>query len=177
MFKSRHHTSMTHLIIGVSIIFLTGVWIIVGRRQCKKRIEPYSTPSPKLNIYDEPLQSCKEGNMSMGSWDADGKCSETNGGVHQICIENIAHNTKGFSQNTGQSNWSDLRGADNHCVCLGAWSLYNAQKQKSVANNGNTRTKVLKCDAIPKIALSKHYVNKFRERVYSLHSLHSLYSL
>ena len=110
-----------------------------------------------LNIYDQPLQPCQGTGMNYGSWDDNGKCSERGGGVHQICIKNIAKNTKNFSKNTGQSNWSDQRGSDNHCVCLGAWSLYNAQDK-------NVRKKrVLKCDAIPKIALSKDYVSKFSE--------------
>ena len=96
--------------------------------------------------------------MSNGSWDSDGKCSEKGGGVHQICIKNIAQNTKGFSKNTGQSNWSDMRGNNNHCVCLGAWSLYNKQR-----NQPNQDKKILKCEAIPKISLSTDYVSKFSE--------------
>ena len=51
-----------------------------------------------LNIYDEPLQPCGNKNMSSGSWDNDGKCSELGGGVHQICVRKIAKNTPGFSQ-------------------------------------------------------------------------------
>lgn len=111
--------------------------------------------STMLNIYNEPLQPCRQGNMSNGSWDSEGKCSELGGGVHQICIENIASNARGFSQNTGQSNWSDQRGNNNHCVCLGAWALYNTQQ--------NIPNKILKCDAIPKNALSDNYVSKFSE--------------
>jgi len=108
-----------------------------------------------LNIYDEPLKSCGSPNMSNGSWDNNYKCSETGGGVHQICIKNIAKNTRNFSKLTGQSDWSDKRGNDNHCVCLGAWSLYNKKN--------NTNNNVLKCDAIPKISLSKNYISKFSE--------------
>ena len=93
--------------------------------------------------------------MSSGSWDNEGKCSELGGGVHQICIKNIASNTSGFSSKTGQTPWSDERGEDNHCVCLGAWSLYNVK--------GENNNKVLKCDAIPKIALSQNYVSKFSQ--------------
>ena len=111
-----------------------------------------------LNIYDEPVQKCSETSMTNGSWDEEGKCSETDGGVHQICIKNIADNTKNFSKNTGQSDWSNKRGKNNHCVCLGAWSLYNSKKKKNY-----TGKKVLKCDAIPKISLSKKYVSKFSE--------------
>ena len=111
-----------------------------------------------LNIYDEPLEACGNANMSNGSWDEKGKCSELGGGVHQICVRKIAKNTPGFSQITGQSNWSDKRGEDNHCVCLGAWSLYNAK-----LNTENKDKNVLKCDAIPKNSLSKDYVSKFSE--------------
>ena len=111
---------------------------------------------PMLNIYDQPLKKCQGSGMSNGSWDSQGKCSELGGGVHQICIKNIASNTPEFSSKTGQSNWSDNRGNDNHCVCLGAWSLYNAQGDAQ--NN-----KVLKCDAIPKASLSTDYVSKFSE--------------
>ena len=82
---------------------------------------------------------------------------ELGGGVHQICISNIANNAKGFSEKTGQRNWSDQRGDDNHCVCLGAWSLYNAK------GNNQENKKILKCDAIPKASLSKNYVSKFSQ--------------
>lgn len=108
-----------------------------------------------LNIYDEPLQPCGSSSMTHGSWDNEFKCSEENGGVHQICINNIANNAPQFSELTGQSNWSDKRGNDNHCVCLGAWSLYNTKHTKM--------GKKLNCDAIPKISLSNRYVSKFSE--------------
>ena len=109
-----------------------------------------------LNIYDMPLEACGESNMNNGSWDSEKKCSEIGGGVHQICIKNISKKTQNFSKNTGQSDWSNKRGDNNHCVCLGAWSLYNA---KNKLNDKN----VLKCEAIPKIALSNNYVSKFSE--------------
>ena len=109
------------------------------------------------NIYNQPLEKCAEGNMSSGSWDESGKCSELGGGVHQICIKDIANSATGFSASTGQSDWSNQRGGDNHCVCLGAWSLYNA-KDKAVRDK-----KILKCEAIPKVALSQDYVSKFSE--------------
>ena len=102
-----------------------------------------------LNIYDEPLQKCREQGMTNGSWNHDGKCSELVGGVHQICVDHIAHSTPNFSKSTGQSEWSDERGRDNHCVCLGAWSLYSKKNLP--------KKKVLKCNAIPKIALDKSY--------------------
>lgn len=107
-----------------------------------------------LNIYNEPLEKCGDA-IDSGSWDSNGKCSEQGGGVHQICIRNISKNTKGFSKKTGQSDWSDRRGESNHCVCLGAWSLYNVKKK--------TYNNVLKCGAIPKMSLTRRYVNKFSE--------------
>ena len=109
-----------------------------------------------LNIYDEPLEKCKEKNMHNGSWDSKGKCSEVGGGVHQICVKDISKNAPKFSKKTGQSDWSDNRNGNNHCVCLGAWSLYNSKSNQS-------NKKMLKCDAIPKISLSKKYVSKFSE--------------
>ena len=109
-----------------------------------------------LNIYDEPLIACGSRSMSSGSWDSEFKCSEKDGGVHQICINHISKNAKGFSMKTGQSNWSDKRGQDNHCVCLGAWSLYSAKENKQ-------KKPILKCEAIPKIAFSKRYVSKFSQ--------------
>lgn len=107
-----------------------------------------------LNVYDQPLKACGNDSMSNGSWDSSGKCSELGGGVHQICVKNIRDKTPDFSEETGQSGWSDERGRDNHCVCLGAWALYAKKKPDKVK-------KVLKCDAIPKVAFSKEYVSKF----------------
>ena len=118
-----------------------------------------------LNIYDEPLEPCGTPSMNSGSWDENGRCSEKDGGVHQICIRQIANTTESFSKVTGQSNWSESRGNDNHCVCLGAWSLYNSKdhlnnnRQSSKSKN----KKILKCEAIPKMSLSKDYVSKFQE--------------
>ena len=113
-----------------------------------------------LNIYNKKLKSCGNTNMNNGSWDNNKMCSEIDGGVHQICIKNISKNTPNFSLNTGQSNWSDKRSDNNHCVCLGAWSLYNKKKN---LNKKENKKKVLKCDAIPKISLSDSYVSKFSE--------------
>ena len=93
--------------------------------------------------------------MRPGSWDSEGRCSELGGGVHQICIKNIANNARSFSAKTGQSNWSDQRGSDNHCVCLGAWSLYVAKNR--------VKDNILQCDAIPENAFSNEYISKFSE--------------
>ena len=144
------------------LAFVIGVTLlkkILKKEQKNNKIkEAMNGGGQMLNIYDEPLQPCGNENMGSGSWDNEGKCSELGGGVHQICVRKIAKNTPGFSKITGQSNWSDKRGEDNHCVCLGAWSLYNAKLNKDV-NDKN----VLKCDAIPKNSLSKDYVSKFSE--------------
>tara|TARA_A100001015_G_C14848992_1_gene655663 strand:- start:38 stop:679 length:642 start_codon:yes stop_codon:yes gene_type:complete len=122
----------------------------------------YESDSELLNIYDQPLQECGNNNMSNGSWDNNKKCSELDGGVHQICVNNIAENLKNFSLETGQSDWSDKREDNNHCVCLGAWSLYNSKLTKDKKNKLKGK-RVLKCDAIPKVALSNRYVRKFSQ--------------
>jgi len=113
-----------------------------------------------LNVYDEELKPCDEGGMGRGSWDGSGKCSEVGGGVHQICFKKLGKNANDFSLNTGQDTWSRTRDKNNHCVCLGAWSLYVAKKNKGIINDSNSNQ--LKCDAIPKISLSKDYVGKFQ---------------
>ena len=41
------------------------------------------------NIYNQRLENCGLQNMSNGSWDNEKKCSETGGGVHQICTSKI----------------------------------------------------------------------------------------
>lgn len=136
-------------ILCILVLVLIMLYLVVS-------VKEDSFQSTMLNIYDEPLQSCQEPGMTNGSWDSEGKCSELGGGVHQICIKNISQNARGFSENTGQSNWSDKRGGNNHCVCLGAWSLYNT-KQNTDTN------KILKCESIPKNALSDNYVSRFSE--------------
>lgn len=142
------------VVIGVTLLKK-----ILKKEQKNNKIkEAMNGGGQMLNIYDEPLVACGNENMSSGSWDNEGKCSELGGAVHQICVRKIAKNTPGFSQITGQPNWSDKRGEDNHCVCLGAWSLYNAK-----LNTENKDKNVLKCDAIPKNSLSKDYVSKFSE--------------
>lgn len=107
------------------------------------------------NIYNEPLEPCGTSEMIGGSWDNEYKCSEKGGGVHQICLNNISKYIPGFSKSTGQSDWSDNRGDDNHCVCLGAWSLYNAKND--ITEN------TVKCDSIPKAAFSNRYTSKFSQ--------------
>ena len=146
--------------------------IILLNKKTKKNIKG----GEKIkNIYDEDLKTCGNEKMENGSWGENYKCDELDGGVHQICIKNISKNTNNFSKNTGQSNWSNNRNNDNHCVCLGAWSLYNKKEkikeEKKKKKNKNKKDKekkkkksrILKCDAIPKNALSDNYIGKFSE--------------
>ena len=124
------------------------------------------TDNPKyvhmLNVYNEPLGRCRDSiDDKLGSWDSGGRCSELGGGVHQICYRNIANNANRFSENTGQTDWSSERGNNNHCVCLGAWSLYKAKINQGIIDDIKGEDEILKCDAIPNIALSKNYVDKF----------------
>ena len=136
------------------IFFICVHTLIYLLKRIWKQEHFYST---LLNIFNQPLVPCQESGMTSGSWDTEGKCSELGGGVHQICIRNIQDKTPNFSLTTGQSDWSNHRGKDNHCVCLGAWSLYQAKKKN------NKENKVLKCESIPKVALSTDYVSKFGE--------------
>ena len=109
-----------------------------------------------LNIYGEPLQKCKTG-VTPGSWDSDGYCSEKGGGVHQICF-NVTDDTKDFSKDTGQSNWSESRINNNHCMCLGAWALYKAKQKNNIITGTSDE---LVCESIPEMSLSSDYVNKW----------------
>ena len=104
------------------------------------------------NIYNQKLKPCKKANMFAGSWYNNGYCNEIGGGYHQICINNISKNLPKFSHITGQSNWSLNRKHNNHCVCLGAWALYNNKEKKKQFNP-------LDCDAIPKTIFTEDYLN------------------
>lgn len=113
-----------------------------------------------LNIYGEPLKPCNgvnETGSDQGSWDKDGYCSEEGGGVHQICMK-VDETTSDFSMQTGQSDWSKKRIDNNHCMCLGAWSLYKAKQD----NNLIKRTyNELQCESIPEMALSHKYIHNW----------------
>ena len=113
-----------------------------------------------LNIYGEPLQSCrKEGSDdTRGSW-TNGYCDETGGGVHQICLE--VDKTPSFSEKTGQGPWSDERQGKNHCMCLGAWSLYKARQEISEIDNITKTSNELHCESIMDDALQNKYVEKW----------------
>jgi len=107
----------------------------------------------KMNIYGEPLKPCKT-TESNGSWDNNGNCSETGGGVHQICMK-VTEERKNFSLDTGQTDWSKDRVGHNHCMCLGAWALYKAK--------GKGDNQELVCSAIPEMSLNSEYVNNWNK--------------
>ena len=104
------------------------------------------------NLYGHPeLQPCGDTNHSHGSWDHQKKCSETGGGVHQVCTR-MNNKSDTFSSITGQSSWSADRNGQNHCLCLGAYALHAAKVGPELD---------LKCDAIPDIALTPRYVQQW----------------
>ena len=119
------------------------------------------------NIYGESLQTCRKyKGDERGSWDVEGYCSEQglNTGLHQICF-NLNNRTKNFSGDTGQSNWSPSRipkgkRNNNHCMCLGAYSLYKAKQKKGLIKKTKNE---LNCSAIPETAFNSEYVKKWNE--------------
>ena len=114
--------------------------------------------NPLFNIYGEPLLPCRSQGSSdqYGSWNQEGLCNETGGGVHQICV-NVDKVPK-FSESTGQSKWSEGRKGKNHCMCLGAWALYKAKQD--LGEIPKTQDE-LNCHAIMDDALSSEYINKW----------------
>lgn len=85
----------------------------------------------RRNVYGRKLKACRKWKPKDvgGSWDSQGKCTELDGGVHQICFD-LNQDTKNFSEETYQSNWSESRQGRRHCMCLGAWALYKARQDK-----------------------------------------------
>lgn len=126
------------------------------------------------NIYNSELQKCrKESNLNdmYGSWDEKGYCSEleSNRGIHQICLEVSENkNTADFSNDTGQSNWSkETRLNKNHCMCLGAYSLFKYRQKKAISMFNQPEKKIentsgeLNCKSIRKEALTPKYFNNW----------------
>lgn len=118
------------------------------------------------NIYGEELKSCRNNdndNDDSGSWDLSGNCSDrgmNDPGVHQICFF-VDSESKNFSQNTGQSNWSETtRMNKHHCMCLGAYSLYKTKMRQGEINSHNSK---VKCEAIPESALSDKYLSNWKK--------------
>ena len=118
---------------------------------CKDNKNKNKDHNSLKNIYGEPLKPCKTG-TKPGSWDNEGYCSEKGGGVHQICM-NVTEKRSDFSTQTGQSDWSEDRVGNNHCMCLGAWALYKAK--------GKGDNNELVCESIPDMSLNPDYVNNW----------------
>ena len=73
----------------------------------------------------------------------------------------IDNSTKNFAKDTNQNNnWSIDRNNNNHCMCLGAWSLYKAKQNKNKIEKTNNE---LICESIPEVSLSDKYVNKWNK--------------
>ena len=119
----------------------------MGHKNSKYESYKFDTNNRK-NIYGMRLNECRSMNRDVGSWDMHGKCTELNGGVHQICVSQMKDD---FSTKTSQQNWSKQRNNKPHCVCLGAYALYTAQ------NNHID----LKCDAIPETVFDPKYISKW----------------
>jgi len=134
----------------IYILILLIIFLLFDKDDFKNNIK---------NIYGEPLQKCQINNDDMdGSWDNEGYCSEIDKGVHQICF-NVSDSTKNFARDTHQKdNWSLKRNNNNHCMCLGAWSLYKAKQNKNKIKKTNNE---LICESIPEMSLSDKYVNKW----------------
>ena len=66
---------------------------------------------------------------------------------------NVTEERGDFSTETGQSDWSEGRVGNNHCMCLGAWALYKAKGK----GDGNE----LVCDSIPDMSLDPSYVGNW----------------
>ena len=111
------------------------------------------------NLYGETLQPCRINSTDQnGSWDEYGLCSELHGGVHQICFK-VNQKSKNFAKDTKQGyNWTLERLNKNHCMCLGAWSLYKARQNKNEISKTNNE---LLCESIPEISLSNNYVSSW----------------
>ena len=63
-------------ILGVCVIYSLYLYI-------------YNNDNRLKNIYGEPLVPCRRVNNKndqRGSWNKNGYCDETSGGVHQICV-------------------------------------------------------------------------------------------
>ena len=128
------------------------------KKRHRKTHKKSQTKHVMKNLYGEPLERCQRyRHDSNGSW-INGYCSETDGGVHQICMD-VDQSSRNFAKDTNQpSNWSLNRVGKNHCMCLGAWSLYKErQKQGEIPETSDE----LHCDAISEISLSDQYTGKW----------------
>lgn len=160
----------------LKIILIILIIIIIFKNK-----EKFTVHNTKLNIYGEPLQICKSQNDESdrdGSFEDGGYCTELGGGVHQLCFK-IKEESQDFAKNTRQSyNWSadrlckkrDKNGnciekleSNNHCMCLGAYSLYkNRQINNPIYDEITTKTSnELICEAIPETVFNEEYINSW----------------
>ena len=123
----------------------------------------------RKNVYGKTLKKCQNNVIDNdGSWDINGKCTELNNGVHQICISNMKYD---FSKKTSQSNWSTDRIKKPHCVCLGAYALYTSKD-----NNIN-----INCNATPETIFNPAYISKWNhwngneQEQQGLHAINHIY--
>ena len=147
------------LVLGISILVSISIVLIFKILSVDKYTKKFSLGNNtnsrlKLNIYGKPLDKCSVNEDSGASQMPDKTCSELDNGVHQICIKNIGLDNS-FSGNTGQTNWSESRGSNNHCACIGAWANYSAKM-------GKNNDKTLKCSAIPETSLDSKYSVKWK---------------
>jgi hypothetical protein len=157
MCEERNSLSPDELRGGMGDIFVR--LSLIGNSNSE--VEPFGNNEDTglLNIYGEPLQRCQlNDNDRNGSWDNEGYCSEVGGGVHQLCF-NVNNATKDFAEDTDQgSNWSLNRVNNNHCMCLGAWSLYKAKQDNDLINQTEDE---LICSSIPEMSLNTNYINNW----------------
>tara|TARA_Y100000385_G_scaffold156493_1_gene162242 strand:+ start:869 stop:1909 length:1041 start_codon:yes stop_codon:yes gene_type:complete len=127
----------------------------MGSSSSKQESDVNSPKKVIRNVYNEEIQTCESrygNNYSQGSMQEDGTCTEPDGGVHQICLEDIGIG-KGFSESTGQSDWSTEKGDKSHCVCLGAYANFVARQKLN--------DKSINCSATPNTVFDPKYVRKW----------------
>jgi hypothetical protein len=161
----------------INLIILFIIFIFFFR----KNKELFTLHPSKLNIYGEQLAICKSQQDESdrdGSFEDGGYCTELGGGVHQLCF-NIKDESKNFAADTKQGyNWSENRlckkrdsngkcikllKSNNHCMCLGAYSLF---KNRQIENSrykektGKTSNELV-CNAIPETVFNKEYISSW----------------
>jgi len=123
---------------------------LVTTSKAKTSCERPGMEGAALNLYDEPLQKCSHPGHTgnAGSSQNNGKCDELGGGVHSLCVNELPPD---FSSETGQSAWSSEKQGQPWCVCIGAWSMYQAKRHNVGAN----------CNAIPDFVFKEEYIGKW----------------
>ena len=83
-----------------------------------------------LNIYGEPLQSCRDlrdlPKDENGSWNTSGQCAGD--GIHSVCVQSLPQS---FCDKTKQNNWCQDRVNRPHCICQGAYAAYVTHAPKN----------------------------------------------